>query len=198
MNSPTAQGQDPESFRIGRQIRDLRRAKSVTLQSMAKTVGRSVGYLSQVERGVSALPVPVLQSISEVLGVQITWFFHSDVEQPLEELGHIVRAASRRQLNFSGTGIHEELLSPKLSGQLLMIKTTFLPLAETDQQQRKRQGEEAVYLSTGKIQLSIGKRMFELSEGDSFSMNSDESYRVFNPSETQKATMIWVITPPNY
>lgn len=187
-----------ESIRIGRQIRDLRKAKGITLQTMADEIGRSVGYISQVERGVSSLPIPVLQSISKVLGVQITWFFHSDAEQPLAELGYVVRANSRRQLHFAGTGIHEELLSPSLSGELLLILSTFSPLAESDAQPRKRSGEEAGYIQSGQIELTIGDQVFMLQAGDSFSMRTDETHLVRNPSDTESATVVWVITPPNY
>ena len=197
-NSKSATALDAASLRIGHQIRDLRRAKGVTLQNMADKIERSVGYISQIERGVSALPIPLLQSISEVLGVKITWFFHSDNPQALEELGHIVRADARRQLSFAGTGIHEELLSPGLSGSLLMLLTTFGPLAASDQQPRKRQGEEAGFLQSGELLLTIGAQKFHLNAGDSFSMSADETHELSNPSEVDDAVIVWVITPPNY
>jgi len=189
---------DAESVRIGRQIRDLRKAKGITLQAMAKQIGRSVGYVSQVERGVSALPIPMLQAISSVLEVQITWFFHSEAEQPLTELGHVVRADLRRQLDFTGTGIYEELLSPNLSGDLLMILTVFSPLAESDQPPRNRQGEEAGYIQSGQLMLTIGEQVFKLNKGDSFSIGKNETHTVRNPSNDEDAVVIWVITPPNY
>lgn len=189
---------DSDSVRIGKQIRDLRKAKGITLQSMAESIGRSVGYVSQVERGVSALPIPVLQSISNTLGVQITWFFHSDAEQPLTELGHVVRADLRRHLDFAGTGIREELLSPSLSGDLLMILTTFSPLAESDQQPRKREGEEAGYIQSGQLELTVDEQTFSLKKGDSFSIAKDENHKVKNPSTAEDAVVVWVITPPSY
>ena len=77
---------DKNKARIGLQIRDLRKAKGITLSAIAEKIGKSVGYVSQVERGVSSLPISVLQSISVVLGVQITWFFHSDNQQKLDEV----------------------------------------------------------------------------------------------------------------
>lgn len=194
---------DEGNVRIGKQIRDLRKAKGVTLSTMAEKIGRSVGYVSQVERGVSALPIPLLQSISEILDVNITWFFHSDSEQAIEEMGHVVRADSRREIDFSGTGIHEELLSPSLSGELLMILSTFSPQASTDlagtgQQPRKRKGEEAGYVQSGCLDLKVGDAVFHLNTGDSFSITGDEVHSVKNPSKTDDATVVWVITPPNY
>lgn len=187
-----------ESIRIGRQIRDLRKARGITLQSMADSIGRSVGYVSQVERGVSSLPIPLLQQISSTLGVQITWFFHSELEQPFKELGHVVRGESRRQLEFSGTGIQEELLSPGLSGDLLMLLTTLAPLAKSDEQPRKRRGEEAGFVKSGSLELTISEQTFLLNEGDSFSIGADETHQLRNPSEDQNTVIVWVMTPPIY
>lgn len=194
---------DVGNERIGRQIRDLRKAKSITLSSLAIATGRSVGYLSQVERGVSAITIPLLHTISEVLGVTISWFFHSDGEQPIDEMDHIVRADSRREIDFSGSGVHEELLSPTLSGELLMILSTFSPLSGTDLEQdrikpRTRKGEEAGYIQRGRLILTIGEKEHILETGDSFCITGDEPHWVRNPSNDEDAVVVWVITPPNY
>ena len=165
-----------ENSRIGLQIRDLRKSKGITLAQMAKRIGKSVGYVSQVERGVSSLPIPVLQSISDVLDVQITWFFHADCPAQLDEMDFIVRKDTRRRLEYSGTGISEELLSARLSGKLLMILTTVGPGVHSDETPRKRKGEEAGYLLSGQLDLTIGEKAFHLTAGDSFSIYGEEPH----------------------
>ncbi|MFT2111759.1 helix-turn-helix domain-containing protein [Marinomonas sp. 2405UD68-3] len=184
-------GTDYENLKIGRQIRDLRKAKGITLIEMAERISRSVGYVSQVERGVSALPIPVLQSISKVLDVQVSWFFHTDLETPMDEMNHIVRRSARRSLNFSGTGIREELLSPRLSGQLQMILTTFSPGSGTESRERK--GEEGGLLQSGTLELGIGDQSFLLNEGDSFILTGNEPHWVRNPSKKQDAVVMWTL-----
>lgn len=190
---------EADNLRVGRQIRDLRKAKGYTLSFVAESIGKSVGYVSQVERGVSALPIPLLQAISDLLEVQITWFFHADKEQKADELNVIVRKNARRHLDFSGTGISEELLSPRLSGELLMIKTTLEPLAQSDEQPRERKAtEDAGYLQSGSLELTIGEKTYNLQEGDSFSIVGDEQHFIRNPSKDSKAVIIWVMTPGKY
>ena len=39
------------SRQIGEDIRALRRSRDLTLQTLAGAIGRSVGWLSQIERG---------------------------------------------------------------------------------------------------------------------------------------------------
>ena len=190
-------GTDPESLRIGRQIRDLRKAKRITLTTLAEQLNRSVGYLSQVERGVSSLPIGVLQSISRILGVSVSWFFHSDEETPLEEREYLVRADHRRSLTFSGIGIREELLSPRLSGQLLLIMTRLAPGASSGKEPRHRKGEEAGYVEAGMLELKVGQQTFLLGPGDSFSITGDEPHMIFNPGDTE-TRVIWVMTGAEY
>lgn len=190
---------EADNLRVGRQIRDLRKAKGYTLSFVAERIGKSVGYVSQVERGVSALPIPILQAISDLLEVQITWFFHAEKEQKPDEINVIVRKNARRHLDFSGTGISEELLSPRLSGELLMIQTTLEPLAQSDEQPRERRAtEDAGYLQSGTLELTIGEKSFTLQEGDSFSIVGDDPHFYKNPSKDTKAVIIWVMTPGKY
>ncbi len=186
-----------EDLRIGRQIRDLRKARKVTLATLAEKTGKSVGYLSQVERGVSSLPIPVLQKISEVLGVQISWFFQADTDAPAGERDYVVRREYRRSLNFSGTGMREELLSPRLSGQIQMVMTTFEPGASGGKEPRQRKGEEAGFVQSGVLHLQIGERSFDLQAGDSFSIVGDEPHFVSNPT-SEETVVLWVMTESTY
>ncbi|PWQ93482.1 helix-turn-helix domain-containing protein [Leucothrix arctica] len=187
---------DLENLRIGRQIRDLRKSKSITLSEMAENIGRSLGYVSQVERGVSALPIPILQAIAKVLDVQVSWFFHTDSEAPSDEINHIVRGNARRSLNFAGTGIREELLSPQLSGQLQMILTTFAPGSGTESRERK--GEEGGLLQSGTLDIGLGEKSFSLKAGDSFILTGDEQHWVRNPSKTEDAVVVWTVAGGGY
>ncbi|WP_439861948.1 helix-turn-helix domain-containing protein [Pseudomonas sp. MBLB4136] len=188
---------DPESLRIGRQIRDLRKSKRITLAALAEKLDRSVGYLSQVERGVSSLPIGVLQSISEILGVRVSWFFQGDDEIPTEEREYLVRADHRRSMTFSGIGVREELLSPRLSGQLLLIMTRLAPGASGGKEPRQRKGEEAGYVEAGTLELKIGQQTFLLGPGDSFAITGDEPHLIYNPGEVE-TRVIWVMTGVEY
>nr|WP_067285660.1 XRE family transcriptional regulator [Marinobacterium profundum] len=198
MNSPSSVSEnEPDDLRVGRQIRDLRKAKRITLTSLAEQVNKSVGYLSQVERGVSSLPIGVLQQISEVLGVRVSWFFQSNDEISDDERDFVVRSDHRRSMTFSGLGVREELLSPRLSGQLLLIMTRLAPKASGGKEPRQRKGEEAGYVETGTLELRIGERTFLLQAGDSFSIAGDEPHLIYNPGETE-ARILWVMTGVDY
>lgn len=185
---------DPEAA-VGEQIRELRKIKGYTLQYVAVESGISVGYLSQIERNQSKLPIGVLKKISDVLGVHMNWFFQPTGNAPADERDIVVRAANRRRLSFTGTGIAEELLSPNLSGPLELLLSTLQP--GSDSADYSHDGAEAGLVLSGVLDLWVGDRKFRLEEGDSFSFRSTEVHRCANPGDTP-TRVVWVITPPHY
>lgn len=180
---------------VGHQIRELRKIKNLTLQQLAAEVGVSVGYLSQIERNQSKLPIGVLRRLSDALGVHINWFFQGMNDTPPEERDIIVRKANRRRLSFTGLGIREELLSPNLSGPLELLLSTIEPGADSGDYSHG--GAEAGVVLAGVMDLWVDGRKFRLEEGDSFSFSSSATHRCANPG-TEPAKVIWVITPPHY
>ena len=182
---------------LGHQIRDLRKAKGVTIQALAARIDRSVGWLSQIERGLSAVTISALHQIAASLEVQVSWFFGQSAAPLDDELGLVLRRRHRRKLDFQGSGVHEEMLSPNLSGQLLLVETTFAPGASTGDRDRDRRGEEAGLVLSGTLELSVDGKLFRLEAGDSFSFTRKGPHRCHN-SGAVPTVVLWVITPPSY
>lgn len=184
-------GAEPE---IGGQIRELRKVRGLTLQQVAEASAISIGYLSQIERNQSKLPIGVLKKISDALGVQMNWFFQVS-DAPAHEKDVVVRAHNRRRFSFTGIGIEEELLSPNLSGALEMLLSTIEPGADSGDY--CHEGAEAGFVMAGRLDLWVGGQFYQLEEGDSFSFRSTEIHRCANSGEVA-AKIVWVITPPHY
>jgi transcriptional regulator with XRE-family HTH domain len=181
---------------IGAQIRDLRKAKRMTIKTFSAKTGLSIGHLSEIERGVSSPSIKALHDIAQSLGVTIGWFLHNADENESVERRHIVRAGNRRALRFS-SGVVDELLSPNLRGQLELLMSRFPPGAVGADEPYDHAGEEAGLILSGTLEMWIGDDCFVLNEGDSFSFPSTTPHRYRNPG-TVEAVAIWVITPPSY
>jgi len=188
---------EPGQVPVGVQVRELRRARGLTLQQLADTIGRSVGYVSQVERGISSVDIENLHGIAGALGVGINWFFQGDGAGSADERGVVVRRGRRRRLDFPGAGITEELLSPSLNGAFEVILGTFQPGAATGEKNYSRPGEEAGFILKGSLELWVGERHYQLEAGDSFQFPLSEPHRSRNPGETE-TVVLWVIAPPTY
>lgn len=179
---------------IGADLRALRKSRSVTLAELALAIGRSVGFVSQVERGISQPSIADLRAIARVLGVPVSWFFNA-MDDSGKDRGHVVRAGSRRALGTAESGIVEELLSPDLGGSFEVFRSVFQPLAEiTDPIMRET--EEAGFIVSGTLRMWIGERQYDLQAGDSFRF-AHEPYRWHNTG-TEPAIVIWVVSPPVY
>ena len=102
---------DATAEALGNDVRGLRKSRGLTLNELALKIGRSVGFISQVERGLSSPSIDDLRAIAAALDVPTSWFFANE-SQNEDELGLIVRGDSRRVLGTAESGIVEELLSP--------------------------------------------------------------------------------------
>ncbi len=179
---------------LGADLRALRKARGLTLTDLSETLGRSVGWLSQVERDLSDLSVSDLREIAVALDVPVSMFF-SHGPAPVQEAGYIVRADARRPVGTSQNGLVEELLSPDLTDDFEVVHSTFKPgCAITKPVTRPTQ--EVGYIVSGQLDLTIKGRPFTVNEGDSFRIRG-EPFLYANPYD-QSAVVIWVIAPPVY
>ncbi len=184
----------PEESHVGIDIRALRKRREMTLQALAETLGRSVGWLSQVERGVTSPAIRDLKQIATLFDLPISFFFRND-EAPQAEHGYVVRKDARGSLGSDDEGLIEQLLSPDLSGDFEMIHCRFA--AHTLGEWREaRPTEESGYLLSGELTIELRDRTLELNQGDSFRFR----HQPFRWHNTSSATceVIWVVSPPVY
>ncbi|WP_293575732.1 XRE family transcriptional regulator [Phaeobacter sp.] len=181
---------------VGLRMRELRKAKGLTLKQLAERTGLSVGYLSQLERQDADPSVRSLNVIGKALGVGINWFFPDPEDEADPERDIVVRATRRRALRFD-SGVRDELLSPSLSGQLEMILTTLAPGASSGDTLYSHKGEEGGYVVEGILELTVEDQVMQLTAGDSFRFASTRPHRYHNPG-TGPTVLVWAVTPPHY
>ncbi len=194
----SAMAQDVEN--LGREIRQLRKLRGLTLAELSGRIGKSIGFLSQVERNITKPSIKVLQDISEALEVHIGWFFQSETEVDERERAWIVRARNRRRLSYSELGStdylghFDYLLSANLDGRLALGLSRYAPGGSTGDDLYSHQGEEAGLVLEGCIELQIGNERFQLAAGDSFSFPSHLPHRYSNPG-SEEAVIVWANSP---
>ena len=199
--SDSARQQAAGELDLGNEIRQLRKVRGMTLQQLAVATGRSVGFLSQVERNLTRPSVAALQDISAALGVYIGWFFPEDGSGDAGERDVVVRAGNRRRLTYSelsGTeylGMHDHLLSANLNGNLALGISRYEPGASTGDDSYRHEGEEAGLVLSGRLELTVDDRVYRLEAGDSFSFDSHRRHRYVNPSASEETVVIWANTP---
>ena len=56
---------------VGERIKRARKSKGITQENMAERLNVSIGYVSQVERGVTKISLDLLAAISTILGCDV-------------------------------------------------------------------------------------------------------------------------------
>ncbi len=178
---------------LGADLRSLRKSRGLTLEAVSGHLGKSVGWLSQVERDLSTPETEDVAALARLLDVPVSIFAAPDA--PDAEAGRIVRKDARRAIGERERGLVEELLSPDLTDAFEVIHSTFLPGSERRDAITRETAELAVMVS-GKLDVWLGREKFTVATGDSFRVRG-ETLRWANPYDTP-AVAVWVISPPVY
>jgi transcriptional regulator with XRE-family HTH domain len=172
-------------------IHDLRKHKKMTLRDLAERIGRSVGFLSQVERGLSWPTVADLTAISEALDVPTTYFY--SLPKP-KALSWVTRPEERRTLYFAN-GITDILVSPKMSAAFSMLESLLEPGASSGERQMSDRSQQGGYVLEGELTLWVGadEECATLHVGDAFQVPSYAQCRYANQSD-KPTRVLWVYT----
>ena len=179
---------------LGADLRALRKSRGLTLIDLSETLGRSVGWLRQVERDISSPTIEEMRILAAALDVPLSLFFGQS-EASVEDAGRIVRKSSRRKIGGGDVGLVEELLSPDLTDDFEVLRSVFAPNAKLTNFVT-RPTQEVGYIISGELTLWIADAKYELTAGDSFRIRG-EQFKWANPNTTD-AVVIWVIAPPIY
>ena len=178
---------------VGQRIRDLRRTRAMSLEAVAARTELSIGFLSQIERGLSSPSLRVLATLADVLGVGIAGLFGAKENDVAAPDAIVTRERQRAELNLWRTGISKQLLSPAGSeGRLNLFLVHMEPGGSTGDELYTHDGEEAGLVIEGEMKLTVDAESWTLKHGDSFRFASRRPHRFSNPSSDSKAVVLWV------
>lgn len=182
---------DQETLRLGQRIRDLRSKAGMTLTTLSKATGVSIGTLSQLERGLVSPTVRTVYTVANALGVMPAWLIDPSQTMPRDvESRYIVRAGQRsRLLNIDG--IRKDIASPAASERLRGFFMVIQPGCNSGAQPYTHKGEEIGFLLSGQLQLQIDGETFGLHEGDCFAFSSSKPHQFANVAAIP-ASVFWV------
>ncbi len=186
---PQSDSSQPDPAWLGEQIRQLRKLRKLSLQQLSEATGRSIGFLSQLERGKSQPSVSDLNKLATALAVPYGVFFS---QAPAHERGLVVRQAHRPVLHYA-EGVSDALLSPGFAGGLQLMLTHFAPGASSGPQTLCHGGDQGGMVLCGQLELWVDEQCHLLAAGDSFSFNSSRPHRYCNPGN-EEAQVVWAYT----
>ena len=178
---------------VGRRIRELRRARQLSLEAVVARTDLSIGFVSQIERGLSSPSLRVLATLADVLGVGIAALFGATPSGDDASGGVVTRQLQRAELKLWRTGISKQLLSPAGAEHRLNLFLVHMePGGSTGDELYTHDGEEAGLVLEGEMMLTVDAETWSLKTGDSFRFASRRPHRFSNPADDAKAVVLWV------
>lgn len=204
---PLDQSQMPETDTMGSvaafglEVRQLRKARRMTLAQLAEASGISLSHVSAIERGAVNASLDKVSRLADALSVPVTWFFARRPGTGPLERAHVVRAKNRRNLNLlygepaDRSGYTDWLLSSTIGGEFYFGISEYPPHQDHHRDEVVvRDGEQHCLVLEGEIELLLGHEVVTLRAGDSFSIPGNIPHRSSNQSD-KPARMIWVNSP---
>lgn len=181
--SPTHQ------VRIGSRLRAARKAHGYTLDQLASASGLTKGFLSRVERDETSPSVASLLTLCEVMSVDVGSLFSApDVA--------LVRRNAAPAINLGGTGVTEQLMTPRGQSALQLIHSRIDPGGTGGSDLYSINCElEVVYVLKGSIEMVFSDHTQKLSTGDALTFSGGEPHTWHNFSSSRGAEVIWVLVP---
>ena len=186
---------------FGAEVRQLRKARQMTLADLAEVSGVSVSHLSAIERGAVNATFDKLRRIAVGLDVPEEWFFAPRPGKGPLERAHVVRRENRRNLNLlygetaDVSGYSDALLSSSLGGAFHMGISDYPPhSSQVADEIYIRDGEQHGIVLEGELVLTLENETITVRAGDSFSFPGHVLHSTRNKSD-KPARLIWVNAP---
>ncbi len=194
---------------VGERIRELRRARGLSLEIVAERCDVSIGFLSQIERGMSSPSLKLLTTLADVLEVHFGTLFVTDESATVEPsslpgkgktkkppaTSIVMKAGKGPRLKLWRSGIHKQLLTePGAQLPFSYFTMHMEPGATSGAQLYQHSGNEAGLVLVGRLSLTVEDQTWLLGEGDSFFFASHKPHRFVNPSRG-RTSVVMVHTP---
>jgi len=173
-----------DSAALGGALRASRKALGLTMQTVADRAGLSVGFISQVERGITAPSLASLVSIASVLDKPLSDFLPQSTKAR-----ELTRQSDRVQYKVADGGLSYERISTTFQGSTLRSVVVHEPPGHRVEP-ISHAGEEMFYVLSGEITVEIESQRSILRAGDSIHFDSRKVHSTWNHSD-QTASVLW-------
>lgn len=172
---------------IGKRIRRARLAKKISLDNMANETGLSKEMIKKIEGGQQRPSVGTLLQISRTL--------HIDSSFLLKEQDDTVEARSKaytkRTDNYAYTPLTPNAENKHLKAFRIVVEAQKSHGGVGFQ----HEGEEFVYVLSGRVEVQVGEHINKLKKGDSLHFNSGIKHDLRNIGKTDAELIVVVYAP---
>ena len=176
---------------IGAKIRNLRNQNGLTQEELADRTELTKGFISQMERGLTAPSVSTLLDIVECLGTNLSDFFHEENE---------LQIVYPKEDYFEKEDEHKNsitwLIATAQSRSMEPILVQLQP-GQSMPEDKPHEGEEFGYVLHGEIRLHYGEDVYTVRKGDSFIFPANRKHKISSACK-KVSSVLWISSPPSF
>lgn len=174
---------------IGPKLRARRQELGMTLDEVAAAAGLTKGFLSAVERDQTSPSVASLLAVCDVLRLSVGALFEAGSDA-------IVRVAERRPIEFGGSGVDDQLISPASTRRFQAVLSHLDPGADGGEELYSlRAAEVFVLVEHGALSIRFEGETIRLEAGDTLTYDPRRAHSFANASAEAAAVALFVIMP---
>ena len=177
---------------LGLRLKEFRLRRGLSQTELAKLVGVTASTISQVESNLIYPSLPALIKMAEALAVDLASFFEDHQEGGGRLIFTPADAVAVKFPNMPEGAVQARLLYPvdvDVKGEPYLIEIT--PRATLPAHFFFHKGEEVGYVLSGRLQVRVGKGVYNLKAGDVIYLTSEIPGEWRNPGPAV-ARLLWV------
>ena len=179
---------------IGPKVRRLRKQWNLSLQQLADRSEVSTAAIHKVEQGTMVPTITTLLKLAAALEQPVSYFVDEEQESPSYVV--FTPADARRSIYTPHQGLTLGGISGPY-GQYFVATAVaeVAPGADSGEPPLRHPGEELIHMLSGRLEVDVGDRSFQLRRGDSIHFRTDFEHRWRNPAR-QVARAVWTALRP--
>lgn len=185
---------------IAERIRQIRKAKGMTLEQLGKKIGISRGMISRLETNQSSPPIATLAKIAQGLEVPIGLFFEQN-GSTTEQKYAVTRKSRRKQVVRRRSDIGFTYYAFKKPRHLYLIEAFIMkhpPGKKRIKVLFDHRGEEFFLVLRGTIELVYGEEIVRLETGDAIHFDPSVPHRAQNVGDIVAECIVIVAGEKSY
>lgn len=173
---------------MGRRLKEVREAKGLSLEFLANETGFTVEYLGGVEQGNIVPPVANILRLSKALEIDSGILLKEERQEAEKQKAE---GFKKRTEDYS----YQTLTPEAVHKHLKAFKVFIDPVSEHPGVSYQHEGEEFIYVLTGKVEVTVGDNTHLLGPEDSLHFNSSVVHKLRNLSPKKAEMLVILYTP---
>ncbi|MGG1876750.1 XRE family transcriptional regulator [Paenibacillus cisolokensis] len=174
-------------------MREARKKKQLTLSELARRIGVTIDYLSNLEHHRQEPSLPVLRELAEALDIPTTMLF---AEEPTDEV-IVLRRHERTAVRFLNLPGECELVTPLAwrsaqPPEIEVLQQTVPPHERISMEDLSTHTDECIYVLAGELEYRYGTDSVRIHAGGSIFIPRKTGHHLFNPGETA-TVILWIV-----